>query len=350
MAVDEQRLNAFLGKAVGDLGAAVSAVLVSIGDELGFYKALSGGALSADELAQRTGTNVRYVREWLGNQAAGGYVDYDAATQKFSLSAEQALCLADSNGPADIPGAYQIVRDMFHVRDRALANFRTGKGMEWGEHHECLFHGTERFFRATYNTNLLNAWLPALDGALSKLHAGARVADVGCGHGASTILMAKTYPQSSFVGIDYHHQSIETARERAKAAGVTNATFEVADASHYDSGPYDVIAFFDCIHDMADPAAAARHARRSLKRDGHVMVVEPFANDRLEDNLNPVGRVYYGASTLVCVPVSLAKNGPALGAQAGERRLREVFVDHGGFSSFRRATETPFNIVLEARP
>jgi 2-polyprenyl-3-methyl-5-hydroxy-6-metoxy-1,4-benzoquinol methylase len=350
MAVNEQRLNAFLGKAVGDLGAAVSAVLVSIGDELGFYKALAGGALTAEELAARTGTNVRYVREWLGNQAAGGYVEYDAASKTFYLSPEQALCLADSNGPADVPGAYHIVRDMFHVRDRALANFRSGKGMEWGEHHECLFHGTERFFRATYNTNLLNAWLPALDGAVAKLNAGARVADVGCGHGASTILMAKTYPQSTFVGIDYHEHSVTTARERAQAAGVTNATFEVADASRYDGGPYDVIAFFDCIHDMADPAAAARHARASLKSDGHAMVVEPFANDRLEDNLNPVGRVYYGASTLVCVPVSLAKNGPALGAQAGERQLREVFVDHGGFSSFRRATETPFNIVLEARP
>lgn len=350
MAVDEQRLHAFLGKAVGDLGAAVSAVLVSIGDELGFYKALAGGAMTAEALAQKTGTNVRYVREWLANQAAGGYVEYDAAAQTFSLSPEQALCLADPNGPADVPGAYQIVRDLFHIRDRALDNFRSGRGMEWGEHHQCLFHGTERFFRATYNTNLLNAWLPALDGALGKLQSGARVADVGCGHGASTILMAQTYPQSTFVGIDYHPESIATARERAKAAGVANASFEVADASRYNSGPYDVIAFFDCIHDMADPASAARHARQTLKPDGHVMVVEPFASDRLEDNFNPVGRVYYGASTLVCVPVSLAKNGPALGAQAGERRLREVFVDHGGFTRFRRATETPFNMVLEARP
>ncbi len=350
MAVDEQRLHAFLGKAVGDLGAAVSAVLVSIGDELGFYKTLAGGPMTAEDLATRTNTNVRYVREWLGNQAAGGYVEYDPASQQFSLSPEQALCLADANGPADVPGAYQIVRDMFHVRDRALENFRSGRGMEWGEHHQCLFHGTERFFRATYNTNLLNEWLPALDGALAKLQSGARVADVGCGHGASTILMARTYPNSTFTGIDYHPESIATARERAKAAGVANASFEVGDATRYDSGPYDVIAFFDCIHDMADPVAAARHARQSLKADGHVMVVEPFANDRLEDNLNPVGRVYYGASTLVCVPVSLAKNGPALGAQAGERKLREVFVDHGGFTHFRRATETPFNIVLEARP
>ena len=347
--VDEQRLNAFLGKAVGDLGAAVSAVLVSIGDELGFYKALKAAPLTAVELASKTGTSQRYVREWLANQAAGGYVEYDAATDKFSLSPEQALCLADPGGPADVPGAYQIVRDLFHVRDRAIENFRSGTGMEWGEHHACLFHGTERFFRASYNTNLLGSWLPALDGAVAKLKSGARVADVGCGHGASTILMAQAFPQSTFVGIDYHPSSIDTAQQRAEAAGVPNAEFTVADAASYN-GRYDLIAFFDCIHDMADPVAAARHARESLTPDGHVMAVEPFAHDRLEDNLNPVGRVYYGASTLVCVPVSLAKNGPALGAQAGEARLRDVFVTDGGFTRFRRAAETPFNIVLEARP
>lgn len=350
MSVNEERLNAFLGKAVGDLGAAVSAVLVSIGDELGFYKALARRPLTAAELAKETSTGERYVREWLANQAAGGYVEYDASTGKFSLTPEQAACLADPNGPADLPGAYQIVRDVFHVRDRAIENFRTGTGMEWGDHHPCLFQGTERFFRATYNTNLLASWLPALDGGVEKLQRGARVADVGCGHGVSTILMAQAFPESTFVGIDYHPASIETAKERAKAAGVSNARFEVADATSYNGGRYDLIAFFDCLHDMADPAGAARHARQSLASDGHVMVVEPFANDRLEDNLNPVGRVYYGASTLVCVPVSLAKNGPALGAQAGEQQLRDVFVNDAGFSRFRRATETPFNIVLEARP
>jgi 2-polyprenyl-3-methyl-5-hydroxy-6-metoxy-1,4-benzoquinol methylase len=350
MPVDEQRLNAFLGKAVGDLGAAVSAVLVSIGDELGLYKALAAGALTAGELANKTSTNERYIREWLANQAAGGYVEYDAATQKFSLSPEQALCLADPNGPADVSGAYSIVRDLFHVRDRALDNFRTGNGMEWGEHHPCLFHGTERFFRASYNSNLLASWLPALDGVVDKLKRGARVADVGCGHGASTILMAQAFPASTFVGIDYHPSSVDAARQRAQAAGVSNATFEVADATSYEGGRYDLIAFFDSLHDMADPAGAARHARESLNTDGHVMVVEPFANDRLEDNLNPVGRVYYGASTIICVPVSLAKNGPALGAQAGEQRLRDVLVRDGGFIRFRRATETPFNIVFEARP
>jgi 2-polyprenyl-3-methyl-5-hydroxy-6-metoxy-1,4-benzoquinol methylase len=350
MAVDEQRLNAFLGKAVADLGAAVSSVLVSIGDELGFYRALAAAPLTAGELAAKTGTHERYVREWLANQAAGGYVEYDATSQRFSLTPEQALCLADPNGPADVPGAYSIVRDLFYVRDRALENFRTGQGMEWGEHHACLFHGTERFFRASYNSNLLGSWLPALDGAVDKLQKGGRVADIGCGHGASTILMAQAFPKSAFVGIDYHESSIATAQQRAKEAGVANVQFEVADAASYNGGRYDLIAFFDCLHDMADPAAAARHARSSLATDGHVMVVEPFAHDRLEDNLNPVGRVYYGASALVCVPVSLAKNGPALGAQAGEQRLRKMLVDQGGFTRFRRATETPFNIVLEARP
>lgn len=347
--VDEQRLNAFLGKAVGDIGAAVSAVLVSIGDELGFYRALAADAMTAGELAAKTGTNERYVREWLANQAAGGYVEYDPSTQKFSLSPEQALCLADPNGPADVPGAYLVVRDLFHVRDRALENFRTGKGMEWGEHHACLFDGTERFFRASYHSNLLTSWLPSLDGVVDKLNRGARVADVGCGHGASTILMAQAFPKSTFVGIDYHQSSVDTAQQRAKAAGVTNASFKAADATSYD-GQFDLIAFFDCVHDMADPVGAARHARQSLAPDGHVMVVEPFANDRLEDNLNPVGRVYYGASALVCVPVSMARQGPALGAQAGEQRLRSVFTEQAGFTRFRRATETPFNIVLEARP
>lgn len=350
MVVDEQRLNEFLGKAVGDLGAAVSAALVSIGDELGFYKALATEPLTTRELAVRTSTNERYVREWLANQAAGGYVEYDPATQRFSLSPEQALCLADPSGPADLPGAYSIVRDLFHVRERALENFRTGNGMEWGEHHPCLFQGTERFFRASYNASLLTSWLPALDGAVDKLKRGARVADVGCGHGASTILMAQAFPESTFIGFDYHDSSIETARKRAEAASISNVRFAVADATSYDGGRYDLIAFFDCLHDMANPAGAARHARERVMPDGYVMVVEPFANDRLEDNLNPVGRVYYGASALVCVPVSLAKNGPALGAQAGEQRLRDVLVSQGGFTRFRRATETPFNMVLEARP
>ena len=350
MAINEDRLNAFLGKAVGDLGAAMSAILISIGDELGLYKALAKGPLTSAQLATNTGTHERYIREWLANQAAGGYVDYDAASGKYSLNEEQSLCLADPHGPVDLPGAYLLVQDLFHVRQRAVENFRSGQGMEWGEHHPCLFHGTERFFRAGYNANLLTAWLPALDGVVSKLKSGGRALDVGCGHGASTLLMAQAFPKSQFVGIDYHAPSIDTARTRASAAGLSNARFEVADATSYQDRDFDFVAFFDCLHDMADPAGAARHARKALKPDGNCMIVEPFAGDRVEDNLNPVGRVYYGASSLVCVPVSLAKQGPALGAQAGERRLRQVVVEQGGFTRFRRATETPFNIVLEARP
>lgn len=350
MAIDQDRLNAFLGRAIGDLGAAISAVLVSIGDELGFYRALAAGPLTPEELATRTGTHERYVREWLANQAAGGYVDYDAPTGRYLLNEEQALCLANPNGPVDLPGAYQIVQDLFHVRDRALANFRTGAGMEWGEHHPCLFHGTERFFRAGYNVSLLAAWLPALDGVVAKLERGGRAADIGCGHGASTILMAKAFPRSELIGIDYHAPSIETARARAAEAGVQNARFVCADAVTHGERDLDFIAFFDSLHDMGDPAGAARHAREALKPDGHCMLVEPFAGDRTEDNLNPVGRVFYGASSLICVPVSLARRGPALGAQAGEQRLRKVMVDQGGFRSIRRAAETPFNMVLEARP
>jgi SAM-dependent methyltransferase len=350
MAVNEARLNAFLGKAVGDLGAAISAVLISMGDELGLYRALAPGPLTSAELASRTGTHERYIREWLANQAAGGYVEYDSATAKYFLNEEQALCLADPHGPVDLPGAYSIVQDLFHIKQRALDNFRTGKGMEWGEHHPCLFHGTERFFRAGYNANLLSSWLPALDGVVAKLTAGGKTADVGCGHGASTILMAQAFPNSEFVGIDYHTASIETARTRAADVGVRNARFEVADATTYQGLDFDLVAFFDCLHDMADPAGAAQHARQALKPDGSCMIVEPFAGDHVEDNLNPVGRVYYGASALICVPVSLARRGPALGAQAGEQRLRAVVVEQGGFTRFRRATETPFNIVLEARP
>jgi SAM-dependent methyltransferase len=350
MAINEDKLHAFLGKAVGDLGAAMSAVLMSIGDELGFYKALAKEQLTPAELAAKTGTQERYVREWLNNQAAGGYLTYDPASGKYGMEAEQALCLADPNGPVDLPGAYLIVQDLFHVRARAMENFRSGKGMEWGEHDRCLFHGTERFFRAGYNASLLGAWIPALSGVEAKLKRGGKAADVGCGHGASTILLAKAFPNSEFVGVDYHDASIDTARQRAKEAGVANARFEVADATGYQERDFDLICFFDCLHDMADPAGAAKHAREQLKPDGSVMLVEPFANDTPEANHNPVGRVFYAASSLICVPVSLAKKGPALGAQAGERKLREIMVDQAGFGSFRRATETPFNLVLEAKP
>jgi SAM-dependent methyltransferase len=350
MSVDENKLHEFLGKAVGDLGAAMSATLMLVGDRLGLYKELAKGPVSPSDLARRTGTNERYVREWLGNQGAGGYVQYHAASNEWSLSPEQALCLADPDGPVDMPGAYNIVEATFHALERTLDNFKTGGGMEWGEHHPCLFHGTERFFRAGYNANLITSWLPALDGVVEKLKAGAKVADVGCGHGASTVLMARTYPNSTFIGYDYHAASIRTATERAAAAGTANARFEVSDAVSYEGRDFDLIAFFDCLHDMGDPIGASRHARGALKQDGTAMIVEPFANDALEDNLNAVGRVMYGASTQICVPVSLARRGPALGAQAGEQRLRDVVVSGGGFARFRRATETPFNLVLEARP
>jgi SAM-dependent methyltransferase len=350
MAINETALNEFLGKAVTDLGAAMSATLVLIGDRLGLYKELAAGALTSAELAMRTNTNERYVREWLGNQAAGGYVQFDAKWNKWSLSPEQALCLADPNGPVDMPGAYNIVEATFHALERTLENFKTGKGMEWGEHHACLFHGTERFFRAGYNANLIASWLPALDGVIDKLKRGAKVADVGCGHGASSILMAQAFPKSQFIGYDYHGASIRTARERAAAAGVANVQFEEADAISYAGKDFDLIAFFDCLHDMGDPIGVSRHARQALKNDGTAMIVEPFANDHVEDNLNPVGRVMYGASSQICVPVSLARKGPALGAQAGEARLRDVVVTGGGFGDFRRATQTPFNLVLEARP
>lgn len=350
MPIDEAKLNAFLGKAVGDLGAAYSAVLVLLGDELGLYKALAKESLTPAELANRAGTNERYMREWLGNQAAGGYVDFDAASGKYHLNEEQAACLADPAGPVDLPGAYEIARALFHTYPRVRENFISGNGMEWGEHHPCLFHGVERFFRGGYNMHLVGEWLPALDGVVEKLARGGKVADIGCGHGASTVLMAKAFPASQFVGYDYHGPSIETARKRAQAAGVANASFEHADAAGYTGKQFDLIAFFDCLHDMADPDGAARHARQALKDDGTCMVVEPFSGNSAADNLNPVGRVYYAASSMICVPVSLAKHGPALGAQAGEARLRKVIIDAGGFSRMRRAAETPFNMVLEARP
>ena len=350
MSVNEAKLNEFLGKAVGDLGAAISASLVLVGDRLGLYQALATASATPAELAARTGTHERYIREWLGNQAAGGYVTYDAGSGHYMLSEEQALCLTDPAGPVDLPGAYNIVEDTFHSLDRTLENFRSGAGMEWGEHHACLFHGTERFFRAGYHAHLLGEWLPAMEGVVAKLAHHGKVADVGCGHGASTVLMAKAFPDSQFIGYDYHLESIRIARQRAAEAGVGNVRFEVADATSYTDRDFDLIAFFDCLHDMADPVGAARHARQALKADGHCLLVEPFAGDRVEDNLNPVGRVYYGASSQICVPVSLARQGPALGAQAGEARLRGIMVDEGGFSRLRRATQTPFNLVLEARP
>jgi len=350
--IDPDKLNAFMGRAVGDIGAAMSAALVLIGDELGLYRAMAAaGPLSAATLASRTETHERYVREWLNNQAAGGYVVYDATNAVYSLPPEQAAALADEASPAFLPGAFQVIAAAMKVGPRIARAFRTGDGIDWGDQDPILFVGTERFFRSGYLGNLTSTWIPALDGVEAKLRRGGRVADVGCGHGASTILMARQYPASEFLGVDTHPASIETARRRARDAGVADRVrFEVAGAQDFAAHGYDLVACFDCLHDMADPAGAARHIRQTLAPDGTWLLVEPFADDQVENNLNPVGRVFYGASTVFCVPCSLAGHGPALGAQAGEARLREVVMRDGGFSRFRRATETPFNLVLEARP
>jgi SAM-dependent methyltransferase len=344
------KLNAFVGQFVGDLGAAVHAGMVVIGEKLGLYKALATGAMTSAELAAKTGTDERYLREWLASQAAGGYVTYDDATKKFSLSAEQAFTLANEDSPAYLPGAFELAWGSLVAVPRIAESFRTGAGMGWHEHQESVFHGCEKLFRPGYAANLVSAWIPALQGVKEKLEAGARVADVGCGKGASTLLMAAAFPKSKFFGFDYHDKSIEGARDSAKRAGVADrVTFEVAKAKEYPGSGYDFVAVFDCLHDMGDPVGAAAHIRQSLAPGGTWMIVEPFANDDLKNNLNPVGRVYYGFSTLLCTPSSRSQEvGLCLGAQAGEARIRDV-VTAAGFTHFRRATETPFNIVYEAR-
>jgi 2-polyprenyl-3-methyl-5-hydroxy-6-metoxy-1,4-benzoquinol methylase len=352
MAINQDKLYEFLGKAIVDFGATFNAPLVRIGDKLGLYKALAAdGPQTPAELAKRTNTAERYVREWLSAQAAGGYVTYDSATGKFHLSEEQAFAMADESSPVFLPGAFQVALAAARAEEQLAERFKTGEGLGWHEHHPELFVGTERFFRPGYAAHLVSAWIPALEGVDQKLKSGARVADVGCGLGASTVLMAKSYPKSEFAGFDYHDKSIETARQRAKDAGVGNRIrFEVAKAKDYPGKDYDFVTFFDCLHDMGDPAGASAHVHSTLKRDGTWMIVEPFAGDKLEDNLNPIGRAFYSASTLLCTPASLSQEvGLALGAQAGEKRLREV-VTSGGFSRFRRATQTPFNLVFEARP
>jgi 2-polyprenyl-3-methyl-5-hydroxy-6-metoxy-1,4-benzoquinol methylase len=352
MAIDQDKLHEFLVKAVVDFGATFNAALIRIGDKLGLYKALAAsGPQTSAELAKKTGTAERYVREWLSAQAAGGYVTYDAGAGKFHLSEEQAFAMADDSSPVFLPGAFQVALAAVKAEEQLTERFKTGKGMGWHEHHHELFEGTERFFRPGYAANLVVAWIPSLEGVEEKLNSGGRVADVGCGLGASTILMAKSYPKSEFVGYDYHDKSIETAKQRANDAGVSDRIrFEVAKAKDYPGKDYDFVTFFDCLHDMGDPAGASAHVRSTLKKDGTWMIVEPNAGDTLEDNLNPIGRAFYGASTLLCTPASLDQEvGLALGAQAGEKRLREV-VTSGGFTRFRRATQTPFNLIFEARP
>jgi SAM-dependent methyltransferase len=350
--IDGAKLEAFVFRAVDEVGATLNAALVVMGDKLGLYRALAGaGPLTPQELADRTDTAERYVREWLNNQAAGGYVEYDPETGRYLLPPEQAMALTDENSPAYIPGFFQIAIGSVLDSPRITEVVRTGEGIGWGDHVHDVHEGCERFFRPGYNANLIGSWLPALDGVVEKLERGAKVADVGCGHGASTILMAQAFPNSTFVGSDYHDGSIETARQRAKDAGVADrVTFEVAPAAGYSGTGYDLVTMFDCLHDMGDPAGAARHVRETLAADGTWMIVEPAAGDRVEDNLNPVGRAYYGFSTLLCTPASLSQEvGLALGAQAGEARIHDV-VTAGGLTRFRRATETPFNLVFEARP
>ena len=337
---------------VGDLGAAMSASLVVLGDKLGLYRALdrAGHPLTPAELAAMTDTDERYVREWLSAQAAAGYIQYDAAAERFSLSPEQAFALAREDSPAYIPGAFQMVQAMAKDEYKIEEAFRSGEGVGWHEHHPSLFEGTERFFRPNYAANLIDKWLPALQGVREKLQQGGVVADVGCGYGASTILMAKAFPNSKFFGFDYHQGSIEHAREQARQAGVADRTrFEVATAKQFPGDHYDLVTFFDCLHDMGDPVGAAAHVRETLAPDGVWMIVEPFANDRLEDNLNPVGRVFYAASTMICTPASRSQEvGLALGAQSGEQRMHDV-VTAAGFHRFRRAAQTPFNLVYEAK-
>ncbi len=352
--IDQAKLDEFMGRFVGDLGAAMSAALVVIGDRLGLYRALAdGGPMTPEQLSERTGTDARYVREWLSNQAAGGYVTYDPEAEVFSLTPEQSLALAQEGSPAFVPGAFQLATSLVKDEEKIAKAFQSGDGVGWHEHHHDLFTGTERFFRPGYAANLISSWIPALDGVQAKLDSGGLVADVGCGHGASTILMAEAFPRSEFVGFDYHEASIAHARRAASEAGLDGrVSFEVAAAKEYPARPphgYDLVTMFDCLHDMGDPVGAAAHVLGTLAPEGTWMIVEPFAGDRLQDNLNPVGRVFYGASTLVCTPASRDQEvGLALGAQAGEGRLREV-VTAGGFTRFRRATETPFNLVLEAR-
>jgi SAM-dependent methyltransferase len=351
MTVDEDKLGAFVNQFVGDLGATIAAGGVVIGDKLGLYRALAAGPATAAELADRTGTDARYVQEWLRGQAAGGYVSYAPQDNVYSLTEEQAFALTDPDGPLYMPGAFQLAVGSLQALPRILDSFKTGAGVGWHEHDPDVFDGCERFFRPGYLANLVEAWVPSLDGVVGKLSAGARVADLGCGHGASTILLAQAYPNATLVGYDYHQGSIESARKRAAAAGVADrVSFDVASAQNFPGSGFDLIATFDCLHDMGDPVGAARHIRSALAPDGTWLIVEPYATDDVQTNLNPVGRVYYSFSTFLCVPNALSQpGGYALGAQAGETAIGRVVTD-GGFTRFRRTSETPFNLVFEARP
>jgi len=351
MTIDQDKLGELVGTFVADLGATIAAGNVVVGHRLGLYRSLADGPATADQLAGRTGTDPRYVTEWLRGQAAGGYVSYDPATERFSLSEEQAYALADPAGPLYLPGAFVLALGALRAESQITDAFRTGTGMGWHEHHEDVFTGCEMFFRPGYVANLVSSWIPALEGVGDRLSAGGRVADVGCGHGASTVLIAQAYPKARILGSDYHRASVDIARKRAADAGVADrARFEIASAQTFSGAGYDLVATFDCLHDMGDPVGAARHIRQALDADGTWLIVEPLAGDTLAANLNPVGRAYYSFSTFLCVPNARSQpGGYALGAQAGEAAIREV-AGQAGFTRFRRAAETPFNAVYEARP
>jgi 2-polyprenyl-3-methyl-5-hydroxy-6-metoxy-1,4-benzoquinol methylase len=348
--INEDKMNAFLGKVVGDFGAALSSSLVYIGQKLGLYKALAqAGSVTPAELAQQTSTNERYIREWLINQAASGYVDYDGASGRFSLAPEQAMALTDESSPFYVGGGFYVIKAMTSAVSRIEDYFKNGGGMLWGEHDPDLFVGTERFFRPGYAAHLTASWIPSLTGIEEKLKAGGKVADIGCGHGSSTVIMAQAYPKSRFWGFDNHEKSIETARQRARDAGVSDrVTFAVSNASELRDEQYDMVSFFDCLHDMGDPTGACKRAYEVLNADGSALIVEPMAGNTVEENFNIIGRTFSGASTLCCTSNSLALNGPALGAVAPESAIRQVVLA-GGFTQFRRATETPFNRIFEAR-
>ncbi len=349
--VDPKKLEEFVMKAVADMGTSLSAMMVMLGEKLGLYRALQQhGPVTSEELSNKTNTSERYVREWLASQAAAGYIRYNPSDKKFSISAENAMVLADENSPTYLLGGYQILRSIFKDEDKFIKIFQTGEGLRWGEHHHDLFEGTAKFFKPSYMSNLVQSWIPSLEGTEEKLKEGAKVADIGCGYGVSTTIMAKAYPNSKFYGFDNHAPSIETAKKNISNDNIhKNINFSVVSANESIGNNYDLVAFFDCLHDMGDPLGALKFAKQSLKNDGTCMIVEPMANDNIEDNLNLVGRIYYSASTLICVPNSLADNGIALGAQAGEKRIEDL-AHNAGFTKFKRAAQTPFNIVYEAKP
>ncbi|MCA9100409.1 MAG: class I SAM-dependent methyltransferase [Planctomycetales bacterium] len=351
MSINESKMHELLGKMVSDMGAAAVAPLVILGDKLGLYRALAGdGPLTTEQLADATGTTERYVREWCAAQAGSGYISYDADTERFSMTPEQQAVFADAESPMCMTGGYYSIASMFVDEPKITHAFQSGEGVAWGDHSSCLFCGVEKFFRPGYQANIVSEWLPALDGVVEKLERGAKVADVGCGFGASTRIMARAFPNSDFVGFDFHEPSIEHATAEAAAAGISNLRYTTAAAKHFPGSDYDLVVLFDCFHDMGDPVGAAAHVLRALKPNGTMMLVEPFAHDRLADNLNPIGRMFYSFSTMICTPASISQEvGLALGAQAGEKRLGDV-VSEAGFTRFRRAAATPFNLILEARP